>query len=189
MCVCVCVSSLYMCMLSLFSHVHSLWHYGPYPPGSSVHGIPGKNTGVGWCALLQGIFSIQGSKPRLLCVLHWQAGSLLLAPPGSPPPSHICNCVCSVVPDSLQPDPKDCSPLGSSVHGIFQTRTLKWVAIASSRDIPIPGIEPATPVSAGRLFTTELPGKLIQTYIYVYERNQYWGMCVYIHINSIYCKE
>ena len=26
----------------------------------------------------------------------------------------------------------DCSPLGSSVHGIFQARILKWVAISSS---------------------------------------------------------
>ena len=45
------------------------------PPGSSVHGIsPGKNTGVGCHALLQGIFPTQGSNPHLLCVLHWQAG-------------------------------------------------------------------------------------------------------------------
>ena len=36
------------------------------PPGSSVHGdSPGKNTGVGCHALLQGIFPIQGSKPGL----------------------------------------------------------------------------------------------------------------------------
>ena len=34
------------------------------PPGSSVHGdSPGKNTGVGCHALLQGIFPIQGSNP------------------------------------------------------------------------------------------------------------------------------
>ena len=26
----------------------------------------------------------------------------------------------------------DCSPLGSSTHGIFQTRVLEWVAIAFS---------------------------------------------------------
>ena len=31
--------------------------------------------------LLQGIF-LQGSNPHLLCLLHWQAGSLPLAPPG-----------------------------------------------------------------------------------------------------------
>ena len=30
-------------------------------------------------------------------------------------------------------DPVDCSPLGSSVHGIFQARLLEWVAISSSR--------------------------------------------------------
>ena len=29
-------------------------------------------------------------------------------------------------------DPMDCSPLGSSVHGIFQARALEWVAIAVS---------------------------------------------------------
>ena len=36
-------------------------------PGSSVHGdSPGKNTGVGCHALLQGIFPTQGSNPSLL---------------------------------------------------------------------------------------------------------------------------
>ena len=29
--------------------------------------------------------------------------------------------------------PMNYSPPGSSVHGIFQTRTLEWVAISSSR--------------------------------------------------------
>ena len=36
----------------------------------------------------------------------------------------------SVVPDSS--DPMDCSPPGSSVHGIFQARALEWGAIAFS---------------------------------------------------------
>ena len=36
------------------------------PPGSSVHGdYPGKNTGMGCHALLQGIFPIQGLNPGL----------------------------------------------------------------------------------------------------------------------------
>ena len=30
-------------------------------------------------------------------------------------------------------DPVDCSPLGSSVHGILQARILEWVAIPFSR--------------------------------------------------------
>ena len=44
----------------------------------------GKSTGVGCHFLLQGIFPTQGSNPRFLNLLHWQAGSLPLAPPGKP---------------------------------------------------------------------------------------------------------
>ena len=43
---------------------------------------PGKNIGAGCRVLLQGIFSTQGSNLSLPCLLHWQAGSLPLAPPG-----------------------------------------------------------------------------------------------------------
>ena len=43
---------------------------------------PGKNIEVGCHALLQGIFLTQGLSPSLLCLLHLQAGSLPLAPPG-----------------------------------------------------------------------------------------------------------
>ena len=32
-------------------------------------------------------------------------------------------------------DPMDCSPPGSSIHGIFQARVLEWGAIAFSRDL------------------------------------------------------
>ena len=43
------------------------------PPGSSVHrDSPGKNTGVGCPALLQGIFLSQGSNSHLLSLLPWQ---------------------------------------------------------------------------------------------------------------------
>ena len=31
-------------------------------------------------------------------------------------------------------DPMDCSPPGSSVHGIFQAKVLEWVAIAFSKE-------------------------------------------------------
>ena len=37
---------------------------------------------------------------------------------------HLCPTVC---------DPTDCSPPGSSVHGILQARTLEWAAIPFSR--------------------------------------------------------
>ena len=42
---------------------------------------PGRNTGVGRHALLQGIFLTQGLNLLLLCLLYWQAGSLPLEPP------------------------------------------------------------------------------------------------------------
>ena len=45
---------------------------------------PGKNNGVDCHTLLQGIFLTQGSNLHPLCFLHWQAGSLLLAPSGKP---------------------------------------------------------------------------------------------------------
>ena len=36
-------------------------------------------------------------------------------------------------------DPVDCSPPGSSVHGILQARTLEWVAISFSKGSSQPG--------------------------------------------------
>ena len=52
------------------------------PPGSSVHGdSPGKNTGVGCHALLQGIFPTQGSNPGLL---HWREIPYHLSHKGRP---------------------------------------------------------------------------------------------------------
>ena len=35
-------------------------------------------------------------------------------------------------------DPMDCSPPGSSVHGILQARTLEWVAMSSSKRSSLP---------------------------------------------------
>ena len=44
----------------------------------------------------------------------------------------VCLCVHTQLCLTLY-DPMDCSPPGSSVHGIFQARKLEWVAISSSR--------------------------------------------------------
>ena len=41
-------------------------------------------------------------------------------------------------------DPMDCSPPGSSVHGILQARILEWVAMPSSMDLPDRGMEPVS---------------------------------------------
>ena len=43
---------------------------------------------------------------------------------------HACVLSHSVGSDSS--DPMDCSPTGSSVHGILQARILEWVAISFS---------------------------------------------------------
>ena len=73
-------------MLSLFSRVRLFqtpWTIYPARilcPWNS----PGKNPGVSFHALLQGIFPTQGSNLCLLCLLHWQARSLPLASPGKP---------------------------------------------------------------------------------------------------------
>ena len=54
-------------------------------------------------------------------------------------------------------DPMDCSPPGSSVHGISQARILEWVAIYS-KFLPNPWIKPASAALVGSVFTTEPPG-------------------------------
>ena len=69
----------------MLSHVRlfiTLWIIACQAPMSK--GFLGKNTGVGCHALLQGIFPIQGLNLALLHLLHWQASSLPLAPPGKP---------------------------------------------------------------------------------------------------------
>ena len=48
-----------------------------------------------------------------------------------------CNgvCVCVLITQTcpILCHPMDCSPPGSSVHGILQTRILEWVAISFSK--------------------------------------------------------
>ena len=69
-------------------------------------------------------------------------------------------------------DPTDCSPPGSSAHGIFP-RQEYWSGLPfpSPGDLPDPGIEPVSPDSpalAGKLFTTEPPGKPMIVYLDLY---------------------
>ena len=72
-------------LLSRFSPIWlfaTLWTVAHQVP-LSVDSLD-KNTGVGCHALLQGIILAQGSNLCVLCLLHRQAGSLPLAPPGKP---------------------------------------------------------------------------------------------------------
>ena len=58
-------------------------------------------------------------------------------------------------------DLMDYSLPGSSVSGISQERILKWVAVSFSRGSSRPRDQTCVWCIAGRLFTTELPGKPI----------------------------
>ena len=69
------------------------------------------------------------------CVISQGSGDLT-------PLNPLC-LMCNVFAQSLQSrltlgDPTDCSPPGSSVHGIFQARILEWVALPSSRGLSQP---------------------------------------------------
>ena len=66
--------------------------------------------------------------PLRVCVVKTEAVPL---------PLNLCCCCCLVA--QLCPtlcDPMDCSPPGSSVHGILEARILEWGAIPFSRGLP-----------------------------------------------------
>ena len=91
-----------------------------------------------------GALPTQGLNPHLLRLMHRQAGSLPLVPPGKP---IFVPAAAAAATKSLQScptlcDPMNCSPPGSSVHGIFQTRVLEWGAIAFSIFVPTPTSTP-----------------------------------------------
>ena len=52
----------------------------------------------------------------------------------------------------------DCSPPGSSVHGILQARILEWVAMPFSRGCLDPGIKPRSPTLQADSSPSEPPG-------------------------------
>ena len=61
-------------------------------------------------------------------------------------------CCCRLIAQSCLTlcDPLDCSPPGSSVHGILQARILAWVAMPSPPgDLPDQGIKPGSPALQG----------------------------------------
>ena len=58
---------------------------------------------------------------------------------------HVCRGVTRAQAQGTLCNQMDCSPPGSSVHGILQARILEWGAISSPGDLPGPGIEPESP--------------------------------------------
>ena len=66
-------------------------------------------------------------------------------------------------------EPIDCSPRGSSVHGISQARILEWVAIPFSRESFQPRIKPRSSALQADSLLSEPPEK---PHIYVYIGSQ-----------------
>ena len=72
--------------------------------------------------------------------------------------TYYCCCFATkLCPDLC--DPMDCSPPGSSVHGIFQQEYWSGLLFPSPGDLPDPGIEPKSPALVAGFFTSEQSGK------------------------------
>ena len=82
-CVCVCVCVCARARAQSLSHVGLLKTLQPARLLCPCD-FPSKNAGVGYHALLQGIFPTQGLNPRLLHLLHWQVDFLPLSHLGCP---------------------------------------------------------------------------------------------------------
>ena len=98
-------------------------------PGFSVHGdSPGKNTEVGCHFLLQGKSYTEPQFKRTsslgLSFLYSPTLTSIHESENESQVAQSCPTLC---------DPMDCSLPGSSVHGIFQARVLKWVVISFSK--------------------------------------------------------
>ena len=83
-------------------------------------------------------------------------------------------------------NPMDCSPPGSSVHGIIPAGILEWVAISSSRKSSQPRDQTHVSCLAGEFFTTEPSGKLsvsflTKTLILHYQGPTFTALCICVH--------
>ena len=101
----------------------------------------------------------------IVCIFFWTHYACVLV-------SQSCLTLC---------DPMDCSPPGSSDHGILQVRTLEWIVIPFSRGSFQPRDQTLVSCISGRFFTI-LQGTY-HTYIYIYiyiYMYIYVCMCIYV---------
>ena len=135
-------------------------------------GFFSKNTGVG--SHSPGALPNPGIKPASPASPALQAGSLPLSHLRGPsncllmPPKlsvSLCVYVCVFVTQSCLTlcNPMDCSPPGSSVHGILLARILEWVAVPFSSRFSHPGIKPGSPALQADSLPSELPRKVHPT--------------------------
>ena len=107
--------------------------------------------------------------------------------------TYICMCMCKVTQSYLTLcDPVDCSPPGSSVHGILQARILEWIAMSFSSRSSQPRDRTQVSCIAGRRFILWATGEAIYMYTHTYphicmcmcevaQSYMYVGMCVYAY--------
>ena len=135
------------------------WSGLPFPPGDLPH--PGIETGSPALQADSLPFELQGRPVASLCCCccvtsvmsdsvqpHKRQPTRLPHPWDSPGKNTGVGChfliQCMKVKSESEvaqscptlSDPMDCSPPGSSIHGIFQARVLEWGAIAFS-DVPV----------------------------------------------------
>ena len=118
----------------------SLRLHGLYSPWNP----PGQNNGMGSCSFHHGIFPTQGLNP-VSCI----AGGFFAS--WATREAKACVLVTQLYLTLW--DPMDCSPPGSSVHGILQARMLEWVAVPFSRGSSWPRDLIWVFSIAGRFFT------------------------------------
>ena len=133
------------------------------PPGSSVHGVLQART-LERVAISYSRGSFWPREPTWVSCIAGRFFTIVL-PKGyinMPPNVCVCVCVCVLVAQSCPTlcDPMDCNLLGSSVHGILQARTLEWVVIPFSRELPNPGNKPGPPALQADSLPSEAPGKM-----------------------------
>ena len=68
----------------------------------------------------------------------------------------ICCCLCHAVVSDSFCNRMDCSPPGSSVHGMSQARILEWVAFSFSRGSFQPRDQTQVSCVAGGFFTSDI---------------------------------
>ena len=143
------------------------------PPGLSVHGdSPGKT--IGWVAMAS---SRGSSRPRdlslhLLCLLHWQEGSL---PLGNPSFLSEVKWSRSVVSDSAIP--WTVVYQASLSFGFSRQENWSGLPFPSPGDLPDPGIEPRSPALQADTLPSEPPMTQILNW---------WNLCEIILTYEIF---
>ena len=132
-----------------------LCSFVPYPAevglerADSGAGVPQRRQGwerAGWARVPKSPLSPDLCPPDLSLRDRWQSPQVKLLSHHQCPVlvAWSCPTLCC---------PMDCSPPGSSVHGILQARIVEWVAIPFSRGSSLPRDQTRVFCTAGRFFT------------------------------------